>query len=310
MKKALIKKIFLLLFLVLNSNELIALEVKAVYKIENEIITNIDIKNQFKYLLILNSNLKSLDKDRIFKISKDSLIREKIKKIELLRNLENLDIEKEFTENFIKNIYLKLGLKTLNDFNLYLKKIGLNLNEFEEKVKIDILWNQFIVKKYSSKVYIDMEKIKKRILIKDGLKIRNYLLSEIIYEIKNKEEVKKKYLIIQKSIDEVGFENSASIYSISETSKTGGSIGWVSEKSINKKIKKNIDSLNKGDISKPIIIPGGVLVLKVNDIKETENKIDYDEEFKQNVNYEKNKQFEQYSTIHFNKIKKNLGIDE
>lgn len=310
MKKALIKKFFLLLFLILNSNELIALEVKAVYKIENEIITNIDIKNQFKYLLILNSNLKSLDKERIFKISKDSLIREKIKKIELLRNLENLDIEKEFTESFIKNIYLKLGLKTLDDFNLYLKKIGLNLNEFEEKVKIDILWNQFIVKKYSSKVYIDVEKIKKRILIKDGLKIRNYLLSEIIYEIKNKDDVKKKYSLIQKSIDEVGFENSASIYSISETSKTGGSIGWGSEKSINKKIKKNIDLLNKGDISKPIIIPGGVLVLKVNDIKEIENKIDYDKEFKQNVNYEKNKQFEQYSTIYFNKIKKNLGIDE
>ena len=310
MKKSLIKKFFLLLFLIINSNELIALEVKAVYKIENEIITNIDIKNQFRYLLILNSNLKSLDKERIFKISKDSLIREKIKKIELLRNLENLDIEKEFTESFIKNIYLKLGLKTLDDFNLYLEKIGLNLNEFEEKVKIDILWNQFIVKKYSSKVYIDVEKIKKRILIKDKLKIRNYLLSEIIYEIKNKDEVKKKYSLIQKSINEVGFENSASIYSISETSKTGGSIGWVSEKSINKKIKKNIDLLNKGDISKPIIIPGGVLVLKVNDIKEIENKIDYDEEFKQNVNYEKNKQFEQYSTIHFNKIKKNLGIDE
>ena len=310
MKKSLIKKIFLLLILLLNSNELIALEVKAVYKIENEIITNTDIKNQFKYLLILNSNLKSLDKERTFKISKNSLIREKIKKIELLRNLKNLDIEKKFTENFIKNIYLKLELKTLDDFNLYLKKIGLNLNEFEEKVKIDILWNQFIVKKYSSKVYIDVEKIKKRILIKDGLKIKNYLLSEIIYEIKNKDEVKKKYSIIQKSIDEVGFENSASIYSISETSKTGGSIGWVSEKSINKKIKKNIALLIKGDISKPIIIPGGILVLKVNDIKETENKINYDEEFNQNVNYEKNKQLEQYSTIHFNKKKKNLGINE
>jgi peptidyl-prolyl cis-trans isomerase SurA len=310
MKKALIKKIFLLLFLILNSNELIALEVKAVYKIENEIITNIDIKNQFKYLLILNNNLKSLDKENTFKISKDSLIREKIKKIELLRNLKTLDLEEKFTENFIKNVYLKLELKTLDDFNLYLKNIGLNLNEFEEKVKIDILWNEFIVKKYSSKIYVDVEKIKKRILSKDGLKTKNYLLSEIIYEIKNKDEVKKKYTLIQKSIDEIGFENSASIYSISETSKTGGSIGWISEKSINKNIIKNIDLLNRGDISKPIIIPGGILVLKVNDIKVTKTKINYDEEFKQNVNYERNKQFEQYSTIHFNKTKKNLGIDE
>ena len=75
------KNFFLIIFLILNISELLALESKVVYKVENEVITNIDIKNQFKYLLILNKNLSSLDKEKIFKISKDSLIREKIKKI-------------------------------------------------------------------------------------------------------------------------------------------------------------------------------------------------------------------------------------
>ena len=186
------KKIFLLFFLILNINELFALESKVVYKIENEIITNVDIKNQFKYLLILNKNLISLDKEKIFQISRDSLIREKVKKIELLKDLDNLDLEKKFTENVIEKFYTNLNLKTSKEFDIYLKNIGLNLNDFEEKIKIDILWNQLIVKKYSSKVYIDVEKIKKKILSKKGLKSKNYLLSEIVFEIKNKNEIKTK----------------------------------------------------------------------------------------------------------------------
>ena len=156
------KNFFLIIFLILNISELLALESKVVYKVENEVITNIDIKNQFKYLLILNKNLSSLDKEKIFKISKDSLIREKIKKIELLKNSGNLDLEKKATEGIIKNFYLNLELETLDDFNVYLKNIGLNLDDFNEKVKIDILWNQLVVKKYSSKVYVDIEKIKKK----------------------------------------------------------------------------------------------------------------------------------------------------
>ena len=233
MKQTLMKKIFLLFFLILNINELFALESKVVYKIENEIITNVDIKNQFKYLLILNKNLISLDKEKIFQISRDSLIREKVKKIELLKDLDNLDLEKKFTENVIEKFYTNLNLKTSKEFDIYLKNIGLNLNDFEEKIKIDILWNQLIVKKYSSKVYIDVEKIKKKILSNKGLKSKNYLLSEIVFEIKNKNEIKTKYELIQKSINEIGFENSASIYSISDTSKTGGNIGWVNEKAFN-----------------------------------------------------------------------------
>lgn len=310
MKQTLMKKIFLLFFLILNINELFALESKVVYKIENEIITNVDIKNQFKYLLILNKNLISLDKEKIFQISRDSLIREKVKKIELLKDLDNLDLEKKFTENVIEKFYTNLNLKTSKEFDIYLKNIGLNLNDFEEKIKIDILWNQLIVKKYSSKVYIDVEKIKKKILSKKGLKSKNYLLSEIVFEIKNKNEIKTKYELIQKSINEIGFENSASIYSISDTSKTGGNIGWVNEKAFNKTILKNIELLKKGDISKPIIMPGGILVLKVNDINEKEKKINYDDELNQNINYERKKQFEQYSKIHFNKIKKNLEMNE
>tara|TARA_B100000787_G_C16168847_1_gene285338 strand:- start:216 stop:1148 length:933 start_codon:yes stop_codon:yes gene_type:complete len=304
------KNFFLIIFLILNISELLALESKVVYKVENEVITNIDIKNQFKYLLILNKNLSSLDKEKIFKISKDSLIREKIKKIELLKNSGNLDLEKKATEGIIKNFYLNLELETLDDFNDYLKNIGLNLDDFNEKVKIDILWNQLVVKKYSSKVYVDIEKIKKKISNKDGLKSKNYLLSEIVYEIKNKNEIETNFELIKKSIDEIGFENSASIYSIADTSKTGGNIGWINEKSFNKEIIKNIRLLNKGDISKPIIIPGGVLILRVNDIKETENEVNREDELNQSINYERNKQFTQYSKIYFNKIKKNLEINE
>ena len=97
---------------------------------------------------------------------------------------------------------------------------------------------------------------------------------------------------------------------MSESAKTGGSIGWIGENSLNKKIKKNIIDLKIGETSKPIILSTGVLLLRVDNIKDSKINIDQDSEFKRAINYERNRQLNQYSKIYYNKIKKNLGFDE
>ena len=130
------------------------------------------------------------------------------------------------------------------------------------------------------------------------------------YEIKDKKNIEKKYYEIKKSIAEIGFENSASIYSISETSKVGGNIGWVRKESLNKKILKKISKLNLNEISQPIIITNGVLIIKIKEIKKVKAKINYDEELQKLINYERNTQLRQYSKIYFNKIKKNINFNE
>ena len=295
-------------FFIFNSSQ--SIETKIVHNIQGEIITNIDIKNEFKYLLALNNNLKNLEKKKILDISNESIIREKIKKIEILKNYNEIKIDEEYLQMLIKNAYLRLGLKSPSDFALYLKGYDLILSDVEKKISIDALWNELILQKYSSQVKIDEDKIEKEILESDTMQSKEYLLSEIIFEIDNKEQIDNKYQEIVNSIDKIGFENSASIYSFSQSSKIGGDIGWISDNSINNKIKENISRLKIGEISKPIILSNGILILKVINTKKSKIEIDYKSELKKAINYEKNRQLNQYSKIYFNKVKKNLAFNE
>ena len=304
------KFIFTILILYLNFISVHSFETKIMHKIQNEIITNVDIKNQFKYLLALNNNLKELDKEKILNISNDSIIKEKVKKIELSRNFEELKINTDYLNSLIKNTYLKLGLKSKQEFSLYLKDYDLTLDIIERKLTIDALWNQLILQKYNSQVTIDEEKIKNKVKNNKKNIIKEYKLSEIIFEVKNKNSIKTKYEEVVNSINEIGFKNSASIYSFSESSKLGGDIGWIKENLLNDNIKKNIKDLNKEQISKPIIMSNGILILKVNNTRISEIEIDYELELKKMINYEKNRQLTQYSKIYFNKIKKNITSDE
>lgn len=304
------KKIFYLILFIFNITNASSIESKIIYVIENEIITNIDIKNEFKYISALNSQLKNLPKEKIFNIARESIIREKIKKVEILKNFKNLDVNEEYLDLLIKNIYNNLKINSHEEFKNYLKNYNLEIRDIGEKVKIEALWNELIVKKYNSKININIEQIKRDIKNTKSLINKNYLLSEIVFEIKDTKKLNEKYILIKKSTEDIGFKNTASIYSISDTSKIGGNLGWINERSLSKVIYENIFQLKKGEISKPLIIPGGILILKINDIKNETMKLDPEKELERIVSFKKNRQLNQYSKIYFNKIKKNQGFSE
>jgi peptidyl-prolyl cis-trans isomerase SurA len=303
-----IKLLILLFFLTFNMVQ--SIETKIVHTIQNEIITNIDIKNEFKYLVALNNSLQELDKEKILNISNQSIIREKIKKIEILKNFKEIEINDDYSTLLIKKIYTRLNLKSINEFKIYLKDYDLEIKDIKKKIAIDALWNELIIEKYSSKITIDEAKIKKEILKNSKIQSKEYQLSEIIFEVKNKEEIEKKYNEVAKSINEIGFKNSAAIHSFSESAKVGGDIGWVNENSLNDNIKENINNLQIGEITKPIILSNGILVLKLLNIENTETTIDIESELKKAIIYERNRQLNQYSKIYYNKIKKNLDFNE
>ena len=303
------KNYLLILFLCLVFDNAKSIESKIIHSIGSEIITNIDIKNEFKYLIALNNSLKELNKEKILNISNESLIREKIKKIEISKNFKEIKINDDYSNLLLKNIYTRLNLNSINEFELYLKNYDLTLSEIKIKITIDALWNELIIQKYNSKITINEAEIKKKILKTIKIQSKEYQLSEIIFEVTNKGEIEKKYNKVVKSINEIGFENSAATYSFSDSAKIGGDIGWINENSLNNKIKKNIDNLKIGEISKPIILSNGILILKLINTKNTETTIDAESEFKKAINYERNRQLNQYSKIYYNKLKKNLDFN-
>ena len=304
-------KIFLItIFIVLISNITNGMEIKIIHKIQNQIITNVDIKNEMRYLLAFNQNLKELDRETIFNISNESLIKQKIKKIEIKRKYKKNNLSDEYLAMLIKEAYSNLGLNSFEEFDSYLKKNNLDIVNFKEKITIQSFWNQLIFAKYNNQVTIDKNEILKKLNNNKNNVVKEYQLSEIIFKVKNKDAITTKYNEIIKSIEEIGFENSASKYSLSESSISGGDIGWINENSLIDKIRKNIINLDINEISNPIILSNGILLLKVNNLRETKIDLDINAELNKAVAYERNRQLKQYSDIYFNKIKKNLGFDE
>ena len=286
-----------------------AIESKIIVKVNNSIITNLDVLNEEKYLKLLNPNLSLLDKNKMNSVAKQSLIKEKIKLIAISEN-KIIKIDNSYLENLIETIYSKIGIKNKDAFIKYLETEGLSYEEIKSKIGIEAKWNQIIIDKYLSELKIDNEEIKKEILLEENQKSVSYFLYEILYNAETKEKIQELGKNIEKSLIENGFENTASIYSISQSSKSGGKLGWISEKSLNKKILNKISNLKLGEISDPIVIPGGILLILLKDKKIVNSKIDINKELPKRINDLKNQQLNQFSNIYFLKIKKNIIINE
>lgn len=307
------KKKFLLVLLIkflFVTEFLFAFENKIILKVDNEIITSYDIEIEYRYLSTLNKNIVNLDKKKIFEVSKDSLIKEKIKKIEILKNIDEIKLEEKYINQVIENIYKKIGITNLEKFKEYLEINKVNYNDVINKISIEVLWNDLIYSKYNEKININEEKLRNQLIKVNKKKIKNFDLSEIFFEVsdsENLEETKKK---IYRNISEIGFENTAQQYSISDSSKIGGKIGVIAENKLSKKIKDELKNMKINQISKPIIMPSGFLILKINNINETESNFDIESELKKIVKFKVNEQLNQFSNIYFNKIKKNIQINE
>ena len=306
-KKKILIYFALIFFVLINSSN--SLENKILIKIENQIITSLDVDNEYKYLVALNPKIKNSEKNYILQLAKKSVLQEKIKKIEIEKNFNNPKIPQKFLEQILQNIYSKIGFTNIEDFKNYLITNKIDFEKVKNKLEIEALWNELILVKFSSKVKINEKAIRER--IKDNnVFLKSYLLSEISFEVSSLQELNKKFQEINKVINDKGFEVAALKYSISPTSNLGGKLDWINENSLNKNIRLALNNLKINDYTKPINTPGGFLILKINDIKNTKIEIDIDNEFKKIENYEKNNQLNQYSKIYFNKIKKDLEISE
>ena len=299
------------LFIIINSQSLESFENKILFKVNNEIITTIDIYEEIKFLKIFNPEINNLNEKDLLEISKNTIIREKIKKIEIMNYVEEVKIEDTFLLKFIKDKYSKLGINSLDSFNEFLKSNNLDVKNAKEKIAIELIWNDIIFQKFNSKVIINKDQIRKEILKNSEKKLQRELsLSEIVFDINKKSEFNIKYEKIILDIEQTGFKNAALINSISDTASVGGFIGWVKEDNLNNVIKNEINKLEIGQYSKPIRTSAGFLIIKVEDIKEYEIEFDLDKKIQEAVMFKTNEQLNQLSNNYFNKIKKDLIFDD
>ena len=306
-----LKLIFFIVWLMLIHLKVSSLEnINIVFKIDNEIVTNIDIKKEAKFLIALNEKLETLNEKQLIDLAKRSIIKETIKKKELLKYFE-LNQKDPNLDTFLEKFYTKLNLNNLSELEIFLNTYDLTVENVKKKIEIDHYWNKLIFQKYKNQIDIYKgainDKIAKRKLIKDK---KMYELSEIIFEKDQNVSLKDKVDNISESIDEIGFKNTANLYSIADSNKYGGNIGWVDEISLSDKISKILSKTNLGDYTETIKIGANFLILKVDNIKFEKSEIDEEKEFNKIYNFEIDKKLEQFSKIYFNKVKINTKIHE
>ena len=299
---------FIIAYIVFFFTNLWALENKILFKVDNKIITSIDIYNELKYLEIINKEFKDTSQKKAFEIAKRSLIREKIKEIELSKVFKELKVESEFLDKMIINYFKSFEINNISDFEIYFASKEINPDSIKKKISLEILWNQFIYSKFKENIKIDKELIRNDLLNKN--KKKEFLLSEILFNLDKNEKLNDKIILLETEIKNNGFSKTALSYSNSDTANKGGKLGWVNETILNTKIKEKVKKTKVGNFTKPIVIPGGFLILKIEDVREVENISDLNLEINKVVKIKTNEQLNQFSNIYFNKVRKNTTINE
>ena len=296
-----IKKIFIFLFFIIVSDQGYPENIKIALKINNQIITTHDLKKEFLYLSSLNPNINALNQKEIYKIAKESIIKEKIKEQDLLKYYD-LNGSNSYVDEVIKNIYLKMNMKNIEEFSEYLKKFDLNIPEVKKKIEIEVTWNELIYQKYNKQIFINEDEIREKI-IGNNTEIDKLLLSEILITAENKQKITSTINFVIEKINEIGFDKTATLYSNADSSKDQGNIGWVRIEQLSNKIKNEINRIQTGKFTNPITVPGGAIIIMIKDRKKEKIKLDIETELKKAINFEKNNKLNQFSNIYFNKLK-------
>ncbi len=308
-----IKKIILILFFINLSHSYILAKnnVFIVASINDEIITNYDLQREGEYLKILNPKLNQLNDDQLLNIAKTSLINEIIKKKEILKRIDLQNNVNPFLDDYLNNLYSKLNYNNIDEFeNALLKQDIYNINQIKDKLNIELYWNDIIYNKYSNQIKIDKENLIKKVENLENKVKKQFFLSEIVFNKKKDLTLESLSNQIKLSINEIGFNNTANIYSISNSSKLGGKLGWVDQASLSEIIIKELEKIKENEYTDVIQIGNNYIILKIEEIKLDKIKIDKQKEIQKLVQFERNKQLNQFSRIFFDKSKINYSINE
>ena len=303
----------MIVFLAINLQQLnlalMSQEVKIIAKINNQIITNIDVENEYRYLTALNKQLQDLDKQKLLSSAKDSVIKELIKKNEIKKYYKLDWKENDNLKNVIKAVYQRIGINDEEEFEKYLYQFDLTIDTVYKKIEIEAAWNQLIYDKYRDKIKINEQQIKQKIK-QNSQKQLAYNLSEILFSAANITEFNQKYEKLKNSIDELGFSKTAYLYSESDSKNESGLVGWVNDSQLSDLIRNELGSLKKGDVTKPLDIPGAKIILKINEKKLQDKEINFTDEYNKDVRFETDRQLNNFSLIYFNKIKDTLTYEQ
>tara|TARA_Y100000590_G_C15635754_1_gene982927 strand:- start:161 stop:1099 length:939 start_codon:yes stop_codon:yes gene_type:complete len=305
-----IKKIifFILLSLIFIEKANAGISDSLFMTIGNKPVTKSDVVDEIKIILILNNESYSDEKREILhQLAVKQIIKRNIKKIEI----EKKDFLKISQKNFEKELIqlankLNMDLDTLKSI---FESNGIDFKLVEDQIMTELFWNALIFEIYKSRLKVDSEEIEERLKsINNENQTEEYLISEILIKLENKENFKSEVEKLKNRIEIEGFEAVAKNLSISESSENGGDLGWLNENVISDKIKTSISNTSMGSLSEPILIDGTILIFKIRNKRKIDNKLSLEEAKEEMVKSEKLKILNMHSLSHYDKLRRMITV--
>ena len=299
--------LFIIFFLFQFSNVFSKISNSIVITVGNLPITYLDLVKEMRLIAIVSNNkIENSNKEQIKNIAAKSLIKRKIKEIEIekysIKNYNKNDLKKLISQTSINLGTNEDGLKKIMNLN------NLDFQYLEHKYEVDLKWNSLIFELYKNKVVLNMGEVEEILnnTVKNTVSRKDFLLSEIEINLPNNEM----QLVIKKimgNIEMEGFENTAKKYSISQTAERGGSLGWMNEKKLSGKILENIKNLKTNEVGKPIILENSIVFLKKMGEKVYEKDV---KKLKDNIiKIEKEKKLKMFSNSHYSNLERVTQIN-
>ena len=308
MKRAkILNYLFIIFFLFQFSNVFSKISNSIVITVGNLPITYLDLVKEMRLIAIVSNNkIENSNKEQIKNIAAKSLIKRKIKEIEIekysIKNYNKNDLKKLISQTSINLGTNEDGLKKIMNLN------NLDFKYLEHKYEVDLKWNSLIFELYKNKVVLNMGEVEEILnnAVQNTVSRKDFLLSEIEINLPNNEMqlvIKK----IMRNIEMEGFENTAKKYSISQTAESGGSLGWMNEKKLSRKILENIKDLKTNEVGKPIILENSIVFLKKMGEKVYEKDV---KKLKDNIiKIEKEKKLKMFSNSHYSNLERVTQIN-
>ena len=302
--------ILVLIFFFFNNFSYSKINLQIIMKINDQIVTTYDLEKESNYLLALNPKLNEINENDLLELAKRSMIKEMIRKSEILK-YKKLNLQNTQINEVLKNMIQNLNYSNESQFEDYLNDFNISINDLKKKIEIENEWKSLVYAKYSKSVKIDKNDLINKIekISKEEFSFE-YNISEIVFDNKQDISYEEQLKKILESIEINGFENTANLYSISDSAKVGGKIGWIKQNNLSTEINQEIENLKINSYSNPIKVGNNYLILKINDIKEINIEFDKQKELNKMIMRETSKQLDKFSNVFYNKIKLNSTISE
>lgn len=303
MKKIFIHVLFIIYFF--SAEKSFATQGKILLKVENEIITNFEVKNKILTLLLLsNQELNQQNIDNYKKEVLNILIENKLKKIEV----EKYKIEKD---NNKVNLYIKSIAGDISSMKKKFFENNLNYELYYDELEVEFMWQKLIYELYKEKIDVNEAQLNNELelFIKENAVIKEFRVSEIEASFKDDNEYQKIILEIEQDLKDNGFEATALKFNKTSVSNNND-LGWINSKSLSPEIFDMLDKMKIGEITKPIKRQNTLILLKLTDKRFSKKEdLEINKLKNQILNKKKNEQFNLYSKSHLLKLKNNSLIE-